>query len=159
MWEYGDQGSIIVIVEESTPTNVVLYTLDEGQTWIEYQFTEVTMQIDSITTVPSDNSRNFLLWGREVGEGAQSGIATVNLDFTGLADRQRPCDVSELTPNNDDYYLWEPKHPLQDNNCLFGHVSQYHRKKPEAKCFNQREITHLHHVAKNCSCTRQDFEW
>jgi len=31
-------------------------------------------------------------------------------------------------------------------------------KKPESKCFNGRMIPHLHDIAKNCSCTRQDFE-
>jgi hypothetical protein len=159
MWEYGDQGSIIVIVEESKPTKFVFYTLDEGRTWIEYEFSSVTMQIDAITTVPSDTSRNFLLWGREVGNGAKSGIATVNLDFTGLKERQRQCELSETVTDNEDYYFWEPRHPMQPDNCLFGHVRQYHRKKPEAQCFNGREIQHGHPYARNCSCTRQDFEW
>ena len=159
MWEYGDQGSIIVIVEESKATKVIFYSLDEGETWVQYEFTKVPMQIDAITTVPSDMSRNFLLWGREVGEGAKAAITTVNLDFTGMEERQRRCDLSEVVTDNGDYYLWEPKHPLQDDNCLFGHVSQYHRKKPKAQCYNWKTITHLHNVAKNCSCTRRDFEW
>jgi hypothetical protein len=159
MWEYGDQGSIIVIVEESKPTKFIFYTLDEGRTWVEYEFSSVTMQIDAITTVPSDTSLNFLLWGREVGDGAKSGIATVNLDFTSLKERQRQCDLSETVTENEDYYFWEPRHPMQPDNCLFGHVRQYHRKKPKAQCFNGREIQHGHPYAKNCSCTRQDFEW
>lgn len=159
MWEYGDQGSIIVIVEESKPTRVIFYTLDEGEHWIEYPFSDVDMQIKAITTVPSDNSLNFLLWGRELGAGAKTGIMTVNLDFTGISQRQRQCELSETLTDNDDYYLWEPKHPMQDDNCLFGHVAQYHRKKPKAECYNGREIQHLHNYARNCSCTRQDFEW
>ena len=159
MWEYGDQGSIIVIVEESKATKVIFYSLDEGEHWTELEFSSIAMQIDAITTVPSDNSRNFLLWGREVGEGGKSGIATVNLDFTGLKERQRQCELSEMLTDNDDYYFWEPRHPMQTDNCLFGHVSQYHRKKPNADCFNGREIQHEHPYAKNCTCTRQDFEW
>ncbi|TKA66018.1 hypothetical protein B0A49_09311 [Cryomyces minteri] len=153
MWEYGDQGSIIVIVQEETPTNIVYYTLDEGQTWTEYPFSDEKLQIHDITTVPSDTSRNFLLWGKN-----SKGAVTVNLDFTGLTDR--PCHLNEENPNaeDSDYYLWEPKHPLQDTNCLFGHVAQYHRKKIESKCFNGRTIQRLHNIAKNCTCTRQDFE-
>ncbi|MCJ1297587.1 vacuolar protein sorting/targeting protein PEP1 [Hypocenomyce scalaris] len=156
MWEYGDQGSIIVIVEEETATDVIFYTLDEGVTWVEYKFADSKMQIGDISTVPSDNSRNFLLWGKEVGSGSE--IATVNLDFTGLTDRQ--CHLVEDPPDaeDSDYYLWEPKHPSQTDNCLFGHVSQYHRKKPEADCYNGRLIHQLHNIARNCSCTRQDFE-
>lgn len=159
IWEYGDQGSIIVIVKESQPTTSLFYTLDEGQTWKEYEFSpNVEMQIDAITTVPSDNSRNFLLWGREVGKAGKRGIFTVHLDFSGLEDRQRKCELDEKNPINDDYILWEPKHPMQDSNCLFGHVSQYHRKRSDAACYNGKKIDHLHSIAQNCTCTRQDFE-
>ncbi|KAI9819558.1 MAG: vacuolar protein sorting/targeting protein PEP1 [Pycnora praestabilis] len=155
MWEYGDQGSVIVIVEQSNPTNVIFYTRDEGKTWNEYQFSEEKMQIDDISTVPSDNSRNFMLWGTDTGSSSDV-IVTVNLDFTGLTDRK--CELSESDPESGDYYLWSPKHPLQDDDCLFGHVAQYHRKRPEANCYNGQMIHHLHATLRNCSCTRQDFE-
>lgn len=157
MWEYGDQGSIIVIVKEDTPVNSVFYTTDEGKTWTEYQFSEQKMLIDDISTVPSDTSRNFLLWGRD-GSG-KGGLVTINLDFAGLTDRA--CHLNEDDPeaSDSDYYLWEPKHPLSDSNCLFGHVAQYHRKKLESECYNGRQIDHLHNIARNCTCTRQDFEW
>ncbi|KAK2759029.1 vacuolar protein sorting/targeting protein PEP1 [Arachnomyces sp. PD_36] len=156
MWEYGNQGSIIVIVEESTPTKVLYYTLDEGKSWEEYKFSDTDMQIDDISTVPSDTSRNFLLWGREVGSGSKKGIATVNLDFTGL--RERECKWDKDISKTDDYYLWEPKHPMQDDqNCLFGHISQYYRKEPTADCYNGQSIKD-YNITQNCDCTRQDYE-
>ncbi len=155
MWEYGDQGSIIVIVEEEVATKSFFYTLDEGKNWIEYQFADTDYHIASISTVPSDKSRNFILWGKDSGSGSQ--IATINLDFTGLTDKQ--CELDENDPETGDYYLWEPRHPLQDDNCLFGHVAQYHRKHLESKCFNGLSIQHLHEISRNCSCTREDFEW
>ncbi|PGH11799.1 hypothetical protein AJ80_06957 [Polytolypa hystricis UAMH7299] len=157
-WEYGDQGSIIVIVPESKPTKSLLYTLDEGETWKEFEFSEVEMQIDDISTVPSDTSRGFLLWGKEVGSGAKSGVATVALDFSGLKERSKKCVLREEDPEADDYYLWNPKHPMQEDNCLFGHVEQYHRKRPEKDCYNGRELQHLDKYAKTCECTRQDYE-
>lgn len=156
LWEYGDQGSIIVICEQAKPTKVVYYTLDEGATWKEYQFSDVNMEIQQISTTPSDNSRNFLLWGRDEGT---TRVSTVNLDFTGLKERQRECVLKDHSPEEDDYELWEPKHPLQDGNCLFGHVAQYHRKKLDRECYNGFQTEGLHSIAKNCSCTRQDFEW
>ena len=160
MWEYGDQGSIIVIVEDGktrVTTNHVFYSLDEGEHWEEYVFSESPMFIDDLTTVPSDNSQNFLLWGSEPSNSKE--IITINLDFTGLRDRK--CVLNEEDPEGpkSDYTLWEPRHPLQKDNCLFGHIMQYHRKKPEANCFNGRMIHRLHDIARNCSCTRQDFEW
>ena len=155
MWEYGDQGSIIVIVEEDVATRSVFYSLNEGQDWQEYEFADSDFTVGSISTVPSDKSRNFILWGKDSSSGSK--IATVNLDFTGLADKQ--CQLDEKNPENGDYYLWEPKHPTQKDNCLFGHVAQYHRKRPEAQCYNGLDIPHLHDISRDCECTREDFEW
>lgn len=152
MWEYGDQGSVIVIVEEGEPVTSVWYSLDEGSEWKQYKFNDNPIIVQSISTVPSDTSKNFLLWGRSDGN-----LITVNLDFSGLYDRA--CDLDEDDPRSGDYDLWEPKHPMQDENCLFGHVAQYHRKKPDAKCWNEQDIQKLHNIAKNCTCTRSDFEW
>ncbi|EEP76582.1 conserved hypothetical protein [Uncinocarpus reesii 1704] len=158
IWEYGDQGSIIVIVPEAKPTKALFYTLDEGKTWTEFAFSEVEMLILDISTVPSDTSRNFLLWGKEVGSGSKPGFATVNIDFSGLKERSKECVLKEDKPEADDYYLWEPKHPLLEDNCLFGHITRYHRKKPEASCYNGGDFERLHNVSTNCECTRQDYE-
>lgn len=161
MWEYGDQGSIIVIVKENQPTRSVFYTLDEGDSWNEFEFSpDVDMEINFITTVPSDTSRNFLLWGRETGPGNKAGVMTVNLDFSGLKERSRKCDLDETNPENSkDYYLWEPRHPFQKENCLFGHVARYHRKRKEAQCYNGPRLEDgPHSIVRNCSCSRQDFE-
>ena len=155
MWEYGDQGSIIVIVEEGVATKSVFYSLNEGETWVEYPFSNTDFTVAAISTLPSDKSRNFMLWGKESGSGSK--IATINIDFTGLTDRQ--CKLDDQDPEAGDYYLWEPKHPSQEDNCLFGHVAQYHRKRLESACYNGLGIRHLHNIARNCSCTREDFEW
>jgi photosystem II stability/assembly factor-like uncharacterized protein len=157
MWEYGDAGSVIVLVPEDVPTDKLYYSVDEGDSWEEYRFSDVEMQIEDITTVPSDTSKNFLLWGREMKSDSGKKIATVNIDFSGLRSRQ--CKLDEDGHANDDYRLWEPKHPFQTDNCLFGHVEQYHRKKPDAACWNNWREPHVHSIGKNCSCTRADFEW
>lgn len=84
MWEYGDQGSIIVLVEENNPTNKIYYTLDEGETWEEHVFDDDKIHIEDITTVPSDTSRKFILWGKPE-RGAK--ITTISIDFSGLTDK------------------------------------------------------------------------
>ncbi|KAE8145790.1 vacuolar protein sorting/targeting protein 10 [Aspergillus avenaceus] len=156
MWEYGDSGSIIVIVSESKPTNILYYSLDEGATWEEFQFSEEEMRIGDISTVPSDTSKNFLLWARVSGSESRDRLATINIDFSGL--RSRVCHLDEGQGESDDYYLWEPKHPFQDENCLFGHIEQYHRKKPSAQCWNNWREQHVHSIGANCTCTRADYE-
>ena len=157
MFEYGDAGSIIVLVSELQPTNVLHYSLDEGQTWNEFQFSNENMIITDISTVPSDTSKNFILWGKEA-KSDQGKLATINIDFSGIWDRQ--CELDEETDNSKDYYLWTPKHPAQQDNCLFGHIEQYHRKNPDAHCWINWREPHIHRVdAGNCTCTRADFEW
>ncbi|GAB7364948.1 hypothetical protein MBLNU230_g5733t1 [Neophaeotheca triangularis] len=147
MWEYGDQGSIIVIVKENEPTNYVLYSLNEGRDWTDYQFSSKEMVVNDITTVPSDTSLNFLLWG-----GLDGDMATVNIDFSGLRERSEQCSPEQL-------YDWSPKHPLSTDDCLFGHVTAYHRKEPSASCYNGRHIpSQLSTISRNCTCTRRDFE-
>lgn len=156
MWEYGDSGSVVVIVPESTPTKVLYYSIDEGDTWEEFQFTDVDMRIDDISTLPSDTSKNFLLWGRELESDDKDKVATINVDFSGLRDRS--CRLDENQGDDDDYELWQPSHPLQEDNCLFGHIEQYHRKKPSAQCWNDWRGSHIHSVSHNCTCTRADYE-
>lgn len=158
-WQYGDQGSIIVLVQRATAKNkvktrTVSYSLDEGRTWHDYDFIDRDVTVLDITTVRAGTSRNFLLWCT-----SDDGKAlTVSLDFGGFADR--PCRLNKEDPEADDsdYYLWSPKHPLQENGCLFGHVAKYLRKKPEAKCYNEQNLQRLYEY-ENCPCTRQDYEW
>jgi Sortilin, neurotensin receptor 3,/Sortilin, neurotensin receptor 3, C-terminal len=156
LWEYGDQGSIIVLVSKDTPTNTLLYSVNEGKSFKPYDFSDEKMIIEKISTVPSDNSRNFILWGKENGK-----LTTVNVDFTGLTDELCYLDKENPTSPDSDYYLWSPQHPYKKvaKDCLFGHKSRYYRKKPESVCYNGPMVDRLHDIEKNCSCTRQDFEW
>ena len=157
MWEYGDQGSIIVIVEEGAETDTGYYTLDEGRTWTAFRFAERKVKISDLTTVPSDGSKSFVIWA-----SSGSKVLAINVDFSGLRDRT--CELKENSGTDDegDFVLWSPKHPLQpDGYCLFGHVTKYHRKKPEADCWIGTKFISLHDkdYQENCTCTRQDFEW
>ena len=154
MWEYGDQGSLIVIVERSA-TNFGYYSTDEGQSWARFEFTKDKISILDLTTTPSDNSKSFIIWFRN----GDNEIGTINLDFTATRD-DRLCKIDEEhNHENDDYYLWHPKHPLQNSDCLFGKKMQYLRKKPDANCWNGPQLEKYHGESTPCECARQDFEW
>ncbi|KFA78131.1 hypothetical protein S40288_01373 [Stachybotrys chartarum IBT 40288] len=153
-WQYGDQGSIIVLVQRATrkndvKTNIVSYSTNEGKTWTDYKFNDDEVTVLDITTLRSGTSRNFLLWCRD----GKKKLFSVNLDFTGLADE--PCSYSQ-DPHSD-YYVWSPKHPTQDNECLFGHVAKYLRKKTDRRCYNDRGLQRLLEYT-NCECRREDYE-
>ncbi|KAI1214041.1 Oligoxyloglucan reducing end-specific cellobiohydrolase [Annulohypoxylon truncatum] len=148
-WSFGDQGSIVVLAQRNTRSKSISYSLDRGDTWNDYTFTDSEVVITDITTLRSGSSRNFLLWGHQGDK-----LFTVNIDFSGLA--REPCKDDEDREKSD-YELWSPQHPLQPNGCLFGHKNQYLRKKKDRKCYNSYKLQHLYNV-ENCECTRQDFE-
>ncbi|KAI9709845.1 MAG: vacuolar protein sorting/targeting protein PEP1 [Chrysothrix sp. TS-e1954] len=156
MWEFGDQGSIIVIVEELSPTRTLSYSKDEGATWEDYEFWDEDMEVSDISTVPSDGSTKFILWGKDTGSKGRA--MTIHLDFSGMYDGL--CEYDDNDPNDpaSDYYLWTPKHPMQDTNCLFGHEAEYHRKKLDRNCYNGPKVERLHSKGRDCECTRRDFE-
>ena len=156
MWEFGDQGSIIVLVQEREPTSKVKWSKDEGRTWNDYYFSDEDKEYDihDISTIPSDGSLNFLLWGRE--PSGKKRAVTINLDFTGAFDRKCKFDKDH---ENDDYYLWQPEHPFEKNGCLFGHKNQWVRKKAESTdCYNGPRIERFHRKIEDCPCTDRDFE-
>ncbi|KAL2178504.1 uncharacterized protein P884DRAFT_220737 [Thermothelomyces heterothallicus CBS 202.75] len=153
-WAVGDQGGIIVLVQttaSSSPekTKSLVYSLDQGKTWKEHEFASEEVEVWDVTTLRSGGSRNFLLWGKD-----SEGAFTLNLDFSGFSERV--CKYDDDAEKSD-YYLWSPKHPMQPDGCLFGHVSQYLRKKADRKCYNDFRLQPLY-GKQNCTCTRADFE-
>lgn len=155
-WQYGDQGSIIALVQRVTrahavKTRAVSYSLDEGKTWKDHKFSSGDVTVLDMTTLKSGTSRNFLLWCRS----DNNKLFSVNLDFSGLATRA--CEFKKDSPDSD-YYLWSPKHPLQDDDCLFGHVARYLRKKTDRTCYNEQSLQRLYDHA-SCACSRRDYEW
>lgn len=85
-WEFGDQGAIVVIVQDGQLTDHVLYTLNEGNTWNKHTFTEEKVYVQDITTLPSDTSRKFLLFAKS--NYKDDAMLTIALDFSGLANRK-----------------------------------------------------------------------
>lgn len=150
LWQFGDQGSIIALVPLDAKTKTVSYTTDEGETWTDYQFADKEMQVSDFTTQRSGVSRKFIVWTEDGASTVASAI-----DFSGLADR--PC-LQKEDPNESDYRIWSPSHPLQRDECLFGHVTQYMRKKTDKQCYNGYRIEHIYN-SKNCTCSRRDYEW
>lgn len=149
-WLYGDQGSIIVLAPLAQKTKIVSYTMDEGNTWSDYTFADKEMEVIKFTTQTSGASRKFIVWTKD----GDSTVATT-IDFTGLADV--PCEQKD-DPEESDYRIWSPSHPLQGDECLFGHVTQYMRKKTDRQCYNGYRIQHIYNV-RDCTCSRRDYEW
>ncbi|CAO1617832.1 unnamed protein product [Sympodiomycopsis kandeliae] len=151
-WEFGDQGSIILLVNDEQPTDTVLYSLNEGLKWESYNFGE-RLRVKKILTVPEDTHRRFVLFGQV--PGSQGKTVAVHLDFSALSSRKCKLDVEH--PEADDFELWSPSEERSEP-CLFGRQTYYYRRKRAADCFVGQEIVQPHEIKKNCTCTAADFE-
>lgn len=153
MWEFGDSGSIIVLVNDEEPTDHVLYTTDEGLTWSEYPFGQ-TLRVRTIQTVPDDTSRRFFLIG--TNPSSPDKTILVHLDFSAIT--QTKCVLSIEDPNHDDFELWSPSESREDK-CLFGRQTMYHRRIRERNCYIGERVEQQRTIVRNCTCTPSDFEW
>lgn len=156
-WEYGDQGSIIVLVNGQDSTNTISYSLDEGATWSDYQFSDHMVKVNDIATVPSDDSRKFLLFTKlPSNKGDKSTV--YQIDFSQLLKRKCSLDLKHPDSDEDDFDLWTPQHPHQADNCMFGHEAQYYRKIVGRDCYIGEKISKPYQIVRNCQCRREDFE-
>ncbi|ODQ78711.1 hypothetical protein BABINDRAFT_8955 [Babjeviella inositovora NRRL Y-12698] len=157
MWEYGDQGTILVLVNDKDLTNELLYSLDEGETFQTFQFSDSKVSVLDIATAPSDTSMNFLLFARSSMESGQKTL-TFALDFQLVYGR--PCVLDLEHPDRDDFEYWTPKHPFSADKCLFGHEARYLRRATTAHdCYvGSAPVRDAYKVIRNCPCTRADYE-
>ena len=153
MWEFGDSGSVLVLVNDEEATDHVIYSTDEGLSWKEYSFGQ-TLRVRSIQTVPQDTSRRFVLLG--VRPGMTDKTVLIHLDFSAITQEKCVLDVED--PNHDDFELWSPAEG-RDETCLFGRQTLYHRRIRDKNCFVGELVEQPKTIVRNCTCSPSDFEW
>ncbi|KAI5954475.1 VPS10 [Candida jiufengensis] len=155
-WEYGDQGTILVIIDSQKETDTLIYSLDEGSTWNDYKFTDNKVKILDLATVPTDISRKFLILATHPKDIRDT--LTFSIDFTNIYSRQCQLDLDK--PDKDDFEYWSPYHPEGEDKCLFGHESKYlRRSQKQTDCFiGSAPLNEGYKQIRNCSCTRRDYE-
>ncbi|AGO13169.1 AaceriAFR018Cp [[Ashbya] aceris (nom. inval.)] len=151
-WEFGDRGSIIVLVPDRVKTNYITYSVDAGKSWQDFKFTDEELIIDDIVTVPYDTSMRFLLISKEHLRGKSKTFA---ISFAHLFKRQ--CQFHPGSGrHNGDFEYSSIKHP--DYKCLFGREEEFLRR-VKYDCFiGNASYTKEYRTSRTCPCTRQDFE-
>lgn len=97
LWEFCDSGSLLVMANDERPTDVVLFSTDQGLNWNEYNFGE-SMRVHSIVTVPEDTSQRIILFGSY--PGSPDKTVSVHIDFSSLIKRQcKRCLLYTLSNN------------------------------------------------------------
>ncbi|CCM05586.1 uncharacterized protein FIBRA_07814 [Fibroporia radiculosa] len=148
-YEFGDQGSIMVLVNDEESADTISYSSDFGSTWQTYDF-GVKLRARILTTVPDSTSQKFMLVGQVTKRDQQSGqgrYAVVFLDFA--ATRSRKCDEHDF----EQWYARSAKHA-----CLMGHKQWYKRRKLDANCYVGDKFTDPVEHEDNCPCSDEDYE-
>ncbi|SCU83504.1 LAME_0C05402g1_1 [Lachancea meyersii CBS 8951] len=142
-WEFGDRGSIVVLVKDGEKTDSLTYSVDSGKTWHDYKFSSEEVYVEDLITTPEDSAMRFIIIAKDSKvTGKQTKIFTI--DFANSFDRQ--CRLQS------DYTY----HSFGE--CLFGHQAEYLQKIND-KCYNgAAPVYEMKRIAKTCSCTRMDFE-
>lgn len=148
-WEYGDHGSIIVLVDDTQPTDVALYTLDQGLTWQTYQLGD-KITVSTIDTVPEDTQRKFVLFGESQGKPT-----AIFLDFSQLLSRA--CEFHLHDEPRNDFERWSPSEQREEA-CLFGTQTWFWRRKRDRQCYVGGALPIDTSEKYSCACTEVDFE-
>ncbi|KAF8600483.1 signal sequence binding protein [Ceratobasidium sp. AG-I] len=153
LFEYGDSGSVIVIVNDEEPTDHVLYTINEGQSWRDYKFSDEKLRIRSIVTVTRETSRKFILLGHKAND--RDAAVAVHIDFSAITTRK--CILDTSNPAEDDFELWSPSEEREEK-CLFGRQVLYHRRLRDRDCYVGDQQKKAQLEVKTCTCVMSDFE-
>jgi hypothetical protein len=99
LWEFGDSGSILVMVNDKEPTEYVLFSTNEGLDWQEYKFTDQKIRVSSIVIAPPYTSRRFNLMGHYP---SSSLSVIVHIDFSKLTLEQCKLQIDQLIERHSD---------------------------------------------------------
>ncbi|RWA11921.1 hypothetical protein EKO27_g3215 [Xylaria grammica] len=151
-YEFGDQGSILLAVEDSADTDVqeIKYSLDHGVTWKTTKFPDdLSIRPGSLTTTLDSTSLKFILTASK-GPTDSRSYCLISIDFEGL---------HEDTCKEDDMEDWYARKDDDGNpSCVMGHTQKFSRRKKDAKCFIKKEFKGVTPDMSPCDCTDADFE-
>ncbi|KAI6113349.1 hypothetical protein EV401DRAFT_2058736 [Pisolithus croceorrhizus] len=150
IYEFGDSGSIILLVDDEGPTDTVLYTLDFGNSWKSYDL-GMSIRARGLTSVSDATSQKFMLLvqvARQEQKPGQGRYAIIHLDFAGL--RQRKC-------GDGDFEQWYAR-AKPETECLLGVKQWYRRRKADADCYVGNKFIDPVVHDEPCPCEDHDYE-
>lgn len=117
MIEFGDNGGIILMVNDESTTNSVKYSLDGGITFREFAIDKDlnggTFRIQNIIAEPSGSTNHFVLFGR-IRSRIEDVSVSIHLNFENVWPRT--C-IEDTDQEKSDFELWPPFSELK---CQFG---------------------------------------
>ncbi|KZP04862.1 Oligoxyloglucan reducing end-specific cellobiohydrolase [Athelia psychrophila] len=149
-YEFGDSGSILVVVNDEEGVDEVRYSTNMGKDWKSYKF-GIRMRSRLLMTLPDSTSQKFILLGqiaRKDQKDGQGRYAIVFLDFANTRGRQ--CEEK-------DFERWNAR-ASKDKTCIMGHKQWYNRRKADAECYVGGKFQDPIEHDESCPCEDSDFE-
>jgi hypothetical protein len=158
LYEFGDYGGILLLVNDEVPTNFLEFSVDQGKTFKKYQFVEQKdrkVRVKDILTVPDATSLKFILIGTIHDNSNESGSEImVYLDFSPI--KTKKCVIDPSNPEKSDFELWLPS--ITEDGCLLGEKIEFYRRKEGNDCYMGEKFKDLEFKTTSCSCTTFDYE-
>lgn len=144
-FNYGDHGGVLVAVKyfkSKGETNEILYSTDEGETWIRQSFHAENLKVYGLMTEPNANSTEFTLFGSESDEHKWL-ILKIDLK-----------NAFKSNCTTDDYKFWSPGTPNSDSlvPCILGRQETFQRRSAHSQCYNGRDYSRPNR-SEICECT------
>lgn len=151
IYEYGDHGGLIVMADDVRKTKLVVFSWNEGQSWYDFELSNMPLEVDNVVTEPNATSTKFLLYGTRGDTGVM-----YHLDFETLG--QPLCKgIWAADSVSSDYETWSPSDGKSVEKCLMGKQVTYTRRKPASECFNGEKFERPSN-RKTCECSQENFE-
>ncbi|KAF9920031.1 vacuolar protein sorting/targeting protein PEP1 [Linnemannia zychae] len=152
-YDFGDHGSIILLVkDDERPTDHVMYSLDQGNTFKQFEFSKEEVIVKDIVTKPNGIGKSFLLLAVSRSSSKQM---IFQIDFEGLDFPKCRLDLNDEA--HDDFERWDPA-DLRGEECMFGRKVEYFRRIEDKMCWVGELDVNPRMVVNNCKCTARDFE-
>ncbi|KAJ8324131.1 vacuolar protein sorting/targeting protein PEP1 [Batrachochytrium dendrobatidis] len=164
MFEFGDHGGIIVLVNDEVYTDTIKYSVDGGLTIHQIRIGDIAgvgsggkIRVSNILTDPSGTTSKMVVMGKlRDGANASVSFATLHLDFDTIWPRK--CVINHDNPSKSDYEGWNPSLLQPGGGCLFGSNTTYYRRKLDRECMVGQAFQDLAADVQYCDCQMPDFE-
>ncbi|KAF9114475.1 vacuolar protein sorting/targeting protein PEP1 [Mortierella sp. AM989] len=151
LYEFGDEGGVLALVDPSAPTQEISYSYDFGTTWQKTEFADGPVKIQTLTTEPTSHTSKITVTGTYANGDRQAVIST--LDF----GNRRNCVLDKNNLEKSDFEKWSPFED-DDDRCILGQEIKYWRRKPDRPCRVNDDDGIPDTEQANCKCTERDFE-
>ena len=82
LYEFGNQGAVIVAIDDEDATSILQWSIDHGKTWKKADL-GIKIRAKFLTTAPDSTTLKFLLMGT-YGSGSKTEWHVFKIDFEGL---------------------------------------------------------------------------